>query len=78
MGFNSENYREALIAERAGYLAKGKTDKAANVDKELARLDGLLSTGHKTPRAEQALIETKGAELESKTKKKVAKKKKEV
>lgn len=78
MGFNSENYREALIAERAGYLAKGKTDKAANVDKELARLDGLLSTGHKTPRAEQAPIETKEAELESKTKKKVAKKKKEV
>lgn len=78
MGFNSENYREALIAERAGYLAKGKTDKAANVDKELARLDGLLSTGHKIRRAEQAPIETKEAELESKTKKKVAKKKKEV
>jgi|DEB0MinimDraft_3_1074331.scaffolds.fasta_scaffold26948_2 hypothetical protein len=78
MGFNLDNYREALIAERAGYLAKGKTDKAANVDKELARLDGLLSTGHKTPRAEQAPIETKEAELESKTKKKVAKKKKEV
>lgn len=76
MGFNLDNYREALIAERAGYLAKGKTDKAANVDKELARLDGLLSTGHKTPRAEQAPIETKEAELESKTKKKVAKKKK--
>jgi len=78
MGFNVEKYREALIAERAGYLAKGKKDKAANVDKELARLDGLLSTGHKTPRAEQAPIETKEAELESKTKKKVAKKKKEV
>ena len=78
MGFNLDNYREALIAERAGYLAKGKTDKAANVDKELARLDGLLSTGHKTPRAEQAPIETKEAELESKTKKKVAKKKNEV
>ncbi len=78
MGFNLDNYRKALIAERAGYLAKGKTDKAANVDKELARLDGLLSTGHKTPRAEQAPIETKEAELESKTKKKVAKKKKEV
>lgn len=78
MGFNLDNYREALIAERAGYLAKGKTDKAANVDKELARLDGLLSTGHKTPRAEQAPIETKEAELEFKTKKKVAKKKKEV
>ena len=78
MGFNVEKYREALIAERAGYLAKGKKDKVANVDKELARLDGLLSTGHKTPRAEQAPIETKEAELESKTKKKVAKKKKEV
>lgn len=78
MGFNLENYREALIAERAGYLAKGKTDKAANVDKELARLDGLLSTGHKTPRAEQAPIEQEDRELVSKTKKKVAKKKKEV
>jgi hypothetical protein len=78
MGFNLDNYRESLIAERAAYLAKGKPDKAANVDKELARLDGLLSTGHKTPRAEQAPIETKKAELESKTKKKVAKKKKEV
>ena len=77
MGFNLENYREALIAERAGYLAKGKTDKAANVDKELARLDGLLSTGHKTPRAEQAPIEREDRELVSKTKRNVAKKKKE-
>ena len=76
MGFNFDKYREALIAERAGYLAKGKTDRVEAVDKELARLDGLLSTGHKTPRAEQAPIDTKEAELESKTKKKVAKKKK--
>lgn len=76
MGFNLENYREALIAERAGYVVKGKTARVAEVDKELARLDGLLSTGHKTPRAEQAPIETKKAELESTTKKKVAKKKK--
>ena len=76
MGFNLENYREALIAERAGYLAKGKKDKVANVDKELARLDGLLSTGHKTPRAEQAPIEREDRELVSKTKRNVAKKKK--
>ena len=76
MGFNVENYREALIAERAGYLAKGKKDKVANVDKELARLDGLLSTGHKTPRAEQAPIEREDRELVSKTKRNVAKKKK--
>jgi hypothetical protein len=76
MGFNLESYREALIDERAGYLAKGKTARVANVDKELARLDGLLSTGHKTPRAEQAPIEREDRELVSKTKRNVAKKKK--
>jgi hypothetical protein len=76
MGFNLENYREALIAERAGYLAKGKTEKVAAVDKELARLDGLLSTGHKTPRAEQAPLEREDREVVSKTKRNVAKKKK--
>jgi hypothetical protein len=76
MGFNIDKFREALIAERAGYLAKGKTDKAANVDKELARLDGLLSTGHKTPRAEPAPIEPEDRELVSKTKRNIPKKKK--
>ena len=77
MGFNVEKYREALIAERAGYLAKGKKDKVANVDKELARLDGLLSTGHKTPRAEQAPIEEQEPKVVSKAKRNVHKKKKE-
>lgn len=77
MGFNVEKYREALIAERAGYLAKGKKDKVANVDKELARLDGLLSTGHKTPRAEQAPIEAPEPKVVSKAKRNVPKKKKE-
>lgn len=76
MGFNVKNYREALIAERAGYLAKGRSDKAANVDKELARLDGLLSTGHKTPRAEQAPVKEEDRELVSKPKRNVVKKKK--
>ena len=76
MGFNIDKFREALIAERAGYLAKGKTDKAANVDKELARLDGLLSTGPKTPRAEPAPIEREDRELVSKTKRNIPKKKK--
>jgi hypothetical protein len=76
MGFNLENYREALIAERAGYLAKGKTEKVAAVDKELARLDGLLSTGHKKPQAEQAPLEREDREVVSKTKRNVAKKKK--
>lgn len=77
MGFNVEKYREALIAERAGYLAKGRADKVANVDKELARLDGLLSTGHKTPRAEQAPIEREEPKVVSKAKRNVPKKKKE-
>lgn len=76
MGFNLENYRKALIFERAGYVAKNQTAKIAEVDKELARLDGLLSTGHKTPRAEQAPIEREDRELVSKTKRNVAKKKK--
>lgn len=75
MGFNLDNYRESLIAERAAYLAKGKPDKAKEVDKELARLDGLLSTGHKTPRAEQALIAEEKNELVSKTKRNISKKK---
>lgn len=77
MGFNVEKYREALIAERAAYLAKGKADKVATVDKELARLDGLLSTGHKTPRAEQAPIKPQEPKVVSKAKRNVPKKKKE-
>jgi len=76
MGFNFDKYREALIAERAGYLAKGKTDRVEAVDKELARLDGLLSTGHKTPRAEQAPLKEEDRELVSKPKRNVVKKKK--
>lgn len=76
MGFNLDNYRQSLIAERAAYLAKGKPDKAKEVDKELARLDGLLSTGIKEPRAEQAPSEPEKPKLESKPKKKVSKTKK--
>ena len=37
----SDPYITALLHERAGYLAAGKKDRAAEVDKELARV------GHK-------------------------------
>ena len=75
MGFKLENYREALIVERAGYLARGKTVRVAEVDKELARLDGILSTGPLEPLAERVTTNENENEVESKPKRTLKKSK---
>lgn len=49
MGINLLSYQASLKIELAKYSAQGKKDKAADVVKELARLDDLLSTGQKSP-----------------------------
>jgi hypothetical protein len=49
MSFNVENYKKSLLIERAAYVAKNMPERVKLVDKELARLDGLLSTGNSRP-----------------------------
>lgn len=66
MALNLNSYRESLKVERAKYAAQGKTNKVAEVDKELARLDGILSTGPLEPLAER--VTTNENEVESKPK----------
>lgn len=66
MALNQNSYRESLKVERAKYAAQGKTNKVAEVDNELARLDGILSTGPLEPLAER--VTTNENEVESKPK----------
>jgi hypothetical protein len=73
MGINLISWREALKLERAKYAAQGKTDQVAQVDKELARLDGILSTGPLEPLAER--VSTNENEVESKPKRTLKKSK---
>ena len=68
MAINLISWREALKLERAKYAAQGKTDKVAEVDKELARLDGILSTGPLEPLAERVSTNENENEVESKPK----------
>jgi len=49
MSFNVENYKKSLLIERAAYVAKNMPERVKLVDQELARLDGLLSTGNSRP-----------------------------
>jgi len=49
MIFNVENFKISLLAERAKYVAKNMPERVKLVDIELARLDGLLSTGNSRP-----------------------------
>ena len=49
MSFNVENYKKSLLIERAAYVAKNMPERVKLVDTELARLDGLLSTGNSRP-----------------------------
>ena len=73
MGINLISWREALKLERVKYAAQGKTDQVAQVDKELARLDGILSTGPLEPLAER--VSTNENEVESKPKRTLKKSK---
>lgn len=73
MALNQNSYRESLKVERAKYAAQGKTDKVAGVDNELARLDGILSTGPLEPLAER--VSTNENEVESKPKRTLKKSK---
>ena len=50
MVFNfHQNLKYNLLLERAGYVARNLPKRVAEVDRELARLDGLLSTGDIRP-----------------------------
>ena len=50
MVFNfHQNLKNNLLLERAGYVARNLPKRVAEVDRELARLDGLLSTGDSRP-----------------------------
>jgi len=75
MGINLISWREALKLERVKYAAQGKTDKVAQVDKELARLDGILSTGPLEPLAERVSTNENENEVESKPKRTLKKSK---
>ena len=66
MAINLISWREALKLERAKYAAQGKTDKVAEVDHELARLDGILSTGPLEPLAERVSTNENKVELKPK------------
>ena len=73
MAINLISWREALKLERAKYAAQGKTEKVVEVDYELARLDGILSTGPLVPLAER--VSTDENEVESKPKRTLKKSK---
>lgn len=75
MGINLISWREALKLERVKYAAQGKTDQVAQVDKELARLDGILSTGPLEPLAERVSTNENENEVESKPKRTLKKSK---
>ena len=63
MGSNVENYRKGLIIERVKYVLRGDKARLLLVDKELARLDGFLSTGSHAPLVESVIIEREDREI---------------
>ena len=53
MVFNfHQNLKYNLLLERAGYVARNLPKRVAEVDRELARLDDLLSANDIRPQAE--------------------------
>ena len=53
MVFNfHQNLKYNLLLERAGYVARNLPKRVAEVDRELARLDDLLSAADIRPQAE--------------------------
>ena len=63
MGLNVESYRKGLLIERAKYEAVKDEARLLLVDKELARLDGFLSTGSHAPLVESVIIEREDRDL---------------
>ena len=63
MGLNVESYRKGLLIERAKYEAVKNEARLRLVDKELARLEGVLSTGLQAPLVESVIIEREDRDL---------------
>ena len=63
MRLNVENYRKGLLIERVKYVRLGDAARLLLVDKELARLDGVLSTGSQAPLVEPVSIEKEDREI---------------
>jgi len=68
MILNVENLKSVLLLERAGYVARNLPKRVAEVDRELARLDGLLSTGDSRPQDEPIPASEEVVTLEPKRK----------
>ena len=56
-------YREGLLIERISYVIRGDKARLLLVDQELARLDGVLSTGSQAPLVEPVSIEREDREI---------------
>ena len=63
MGLHVESYRKGLLIERVKYEAVKDEARLLLVDKELARLDGVLSTGSHAPLVESVIIEREDRDL---------------
>jgi hypothetical protein len=63
-----QNLKNNLLLERAGYVARNLPKRVAEVDRELARLDGLLSTGNTRPQDEPIPASEEVVTLEPKRK----------
>lgn len=69
MVFNfHQNLKYNLLLERAGYVARNLPKRVAEVDRELARLDDLLSTGDIRPQAEPIPVSEEVETVEPKRK----------
>ena len=63
MRLNAENYRKGLLIERVKYVLRADDARVLLVDQELARLDGVLSTGSQAPLVEPVSIEKEDREI---------------
>lgn len=63
MRSNVENYRKGLLIERVKYVLRADDARVLLVDQELARLDGVLSTGSQAPLVEPVSIEKEDREI---------------
>ena len=68
MIYNAEILKSVLLLERAGYVARNLPKRVAEVDRELARLDGLLSTGNSRPQDEPIPVSEEVETVEPKRK----------
>jgi len=69
MVFNfHQNLKYNLLLERAGYVARNLPKRVAEVDRELARLDGLSSLGDSRPQDEPIPASEEVVTLEPKRK----------